>query len=415
MKKIVNVAFIGLGGRGLGLMDTVLDSIKDVHIVAVCDEYPDRAEKGEKKVKDKSGIIAKSFTDYREVLALDEVEAVIISASWEAHVPLAIAAMRAGKIVGLEVGGAYSIHDCYKLVEVQEETGVPFMFLENCCFGKTEMTVTNLVRKGRMGEIVHCHGAYAHDLRHEVCGGAKNRHYRLRNYMIRNCDNYPTHNLGPIAKLLYINRGNRMLTLSSVASKSVGLEDYVKRTGAYPELDGVRFKQGDVVLTHITCADGSVISLKLSTCTMQPYSREFTVGGTKGMYCENGNILVTDDTMDKGHKIGAYQDGFKRFEDYVPNCWRAYDESGMVEVHGGIDYLTLKVFFDCIKEEKEFPIDVYDAAAWMSISCLSEQSIAQGGAAVEIPDFTGGKWLLRAPKDVVDFDKEPGAYYQEKE
>ena len=43
------------------------------------------------------------------------------------------------------------------------------------------------------------------------------------------------------------------------------------------------------------------------------------------------------------------------------------------------------------------PIDVYDAAAWMSISCLSEQSVAMGGAPVAIPDFTNGKWMERAP------------------
>ncbi len=414
MGREVNVAFIGVGNRGKGLMDTVLDYIKDVNIVAVCDGYSDRAESAAESVKEKSGKTAKSFTDYKEVLALKEVEAVIISASWEAHVPLAIESMKAGKIVGLEVGGAYSIDDCHKLVETQEQTQTPFMFLENCCFDKRELTVTNLVRKGKFGEVINCHGSYSHDLRAEICGGAKNRHYRLRNYMMRNCDNYPTHNLGPIAKLLHINRGNRMLALSSVSSKSVGLADYVKRTGEYKELENARFKQGDVVLTHITCADGSLISLKLSTCTMQPYSREFTVSGTKGMYCENGDILVTEDTMDNGHRINGYTHRFEKFEEYVPNCWRSYEKSGVVDVHGGIDYLTLQTFFECIREGKEFPIDVYDAAAWMSISCLSEASIAKGGALVEIPDFTCGSWLIREPKDVIDFDKEPGEYYPSK-
>jgi len=40
------------------------------------------------------------------------------------------------------------------------------------------------------------------------------------------------------------------------------------------------------------------------------------------------------------------------------------------------------------------PVNVYDAAAWMSITPLSEQSIAQGGAPVAISDFTRGKWVL---------------------
>ena len=38
-------------------------------------------------------------------------------------------------------------------------------------------------------------------------------------------------------------------------------------------------------------------------------------------------------------------------------------------------------------------IDVYDAAAWMVVTCLSEESIAMGGAPVAFPDFTDGKWI----------------------
>ena len=41
--------------------------------------------------------------------------------------------------------------------------------------------------------------------------------------------------------------------------------------------------------------------------------------------------------------------------------------------------------------------EIDDAAAWMSISCLSEQSVALGGMPVPIPDFTNGKWLSRDP------------------
>ncbi len=39
------------------------------------------------------------------------------------------------------------------------------------------------------------------------------------------------------------------------------------------------------------------------------------------------------------------------------------------------------------------PVDVYDAAAWMSVTALSEKSIAEGGAPQTFPDFTRGKWI----------------------
>ena len=46
-------------------------------------------------------------------------------------------------------------------------------------------------------------------------------------------------------------------------------------------------------------------------------------------------------------------------------------------------------------------MDVYDCAAWMAVTCLSEQSIALGGIPVAFPDFTNGKWIYA--KDDSDF------------
>lgn len=69
--------------------------------------------------------------------------------------------------------------------------------------------VLNMVRQGVLGEIVHCQGGYRHDLRDEISFGRENRHYRFRNYLGRNGENYPTHELGPIANVLDINRGKK--------------------------------------------------------------------------------------------------------------------------------------------------------------------------------------------------------------
>ena len=91
------------------------------------------------------------------------------------------------------------------------------------------MMVLNMAEQGVLGEIVHCEGGYRHDLREEVAFGKENRHYRLSNYIHRNTENYPTHELGPIAKILHINRGNRLLSLTSVSSKAAGLKEYIKR------------------------------------------------------------------------------------------------------------------------------------------------------------------------------------------
>lgn len=43
-------------------------------------------------------------------------------------------------------------------------------------------------------------------------------------------------------------------------------------------------------------------------------------------------------------------------------------------------------------------MDVYDAATWMSITVLSEMSVAKGGAVMDIPDYTSGKWHMDVVK-----------------
>ena len=84
-------------------------------------------------------------TDYKELLTRNDIDEILVLASWECHVEIAIASMKAGKPVAIGVGGAYSVEDCYELVRVQVETGTKFMFLENCCYGRVELTILNIL------------------------------------------------------------------------------------------------------------------------------------------------------------------------------------------------------------------------------------------------------------------------------
>lgn len=276
----IRVGVVGLGCRGWHNINTMIKSDKGVRIVAVCDVYEDRCERAAEAVEKAGQNTPFKTTDYKELINNPDIDVVTVFSGWESHIEIAIAAMEAGKDVGMEVGGASSIEECQQLVDAQEKTGRRFMFLENCCYGKKEMLVRNMARDGLFGDIVHCHGAYAHDLRGEVSCGKENRHYRLYHYLNRNCENYPTHEIGPIAKLLDINRGNRMVRLVSVASKAMGIEQYIndrKDTFENKELIGKKFKQGDIVNTIITCENGETISIRLDTTLPRSYSREFTV------------------------------------------------------------------------------------------------------------------------------------------
>lgn len=400
MKETIKVAVIGMGNRGQSLLKHCILPQPGVQVVAVCDRYEDRVKLGVDMVLEAGQPQPKATQDYRELLDMPELDAALILTSWESHINLACDFMRAGKYTAIEVGGAYSVDDCWKLVRTHEETGTQCMILENCCYGREELMVLNMVRQGLFGEIVHCQGGYRHDLRQEVAFGRENRHYRFYNYLTRNGENYPTHELGPIANVLNINRGNRMLSLVSMASKSAGLHEYlVREKGPDHDASQMHFAQGDVVTTIIKCAGGETICLTLDTTLPRAYSRAFHVQGTKGMYMEDNNSIFLDG------KDNAYDfkwrekwDNAKEYRDqYEHPVWQSYLKEGVRGGHDGMDWLVLRAFFESVKNGTPAPLDVYDAAAWMSITALSEQSVAMGGAPVAIPDFTNGQWTSRAP------------------
>ncbi|MBQ6937430.1 MAG: Gfo/Idh/MocA family oxidoreductase [Clostridia bacterium] len=400
MTEKVKVGIFGLGLRGFSLLKHVCD-IENVKVTALCDLYEERIERATNYMKEKNIELPKFCTDdYHKLIACEDVDVVMIFAAWEAHIPAAIEAMRAGKSVAVEVAGAYSIDQCWELVKTYEETKTPIMMLENCCYGRRELMLLNMIKQGFFGNIAHCDGSYCHDLREEIIGGNVNKHYRLRNYMNRNCENYPTHELGPIAQWLNINHGNRMVSLTSTASKSVGLHDYVKKHHADDEeLMNTSFNQGDIITTVIKCAHGETIKLTLGTTLPRFYSRGLTVCGTDAFFDENTKTIVRDGEFTPEEEENWLKENIgneeKYLEEYEHPIWKKYQEEGVREGHGGMDWLVLNAFFDALKENTPMPIDVYDMATWMAITPLSERSIQMGSSPVEIPDFTNGKWCVK--------------------
>ena len=410
--RCVRLGVIGFGFRGIPQLDLLL-TMPDVEVAAVCDIHEDRVKTAQEHVRKARGVVPFGTTDYREVNAREDVEAVVIMTSWTTHALIAIDAMKHGKIVGTEVGGASSLDECWQLVRTSEETGVPLMLLENCCYNDTEMALLNMVRQGVFGELVHCRGGYMHDLRDEVGEGDLTLHYRQNNFLHRNGELYPTHELGPIAAYLKLNRGNRILSLVSMASKGIGEHAWLAEHRPDSPLVREKFCEGDVVTTMLKCANGETIVLTHDCTLPRPYSRGGYVQGVKGVWQEdNHGIYIEGRTpVDPKNWMHEWEPDKKYMEEYEHPLWRAYREFGLRGGHGGMDYLVLRAFIESIQKQVAFPIDVYDAASWMAVTCLSEQSIAMGSAPVPFPDFTDGRWIAREtrPGDMYSLD----AVYEE--
>ena len=105
LAREIHVAVVGLGARGRFSSFTIA-ATENVHVDAVCDLYEDRAREAADVILDRQGYRPIATQNFDDILALDSVEAVMIYTGWEAHIPLAIKAMKSGKWVALEVGGA---------------------------------------------------------------------------------------------------------------------------------------------------------------------------------------------------------------------------------------------------------------------------------------------------------------------
>lgn len=399
MEKL-KLAVIGLGQRGTSLLEHAILHMKDIECVAVCDTYQDRVDKLKNLIYKKTKVNAKGYLDYKELLDNEKLDCVIVSCSWNKHSEIAMYAMEKGVAVGAEVSGAYSLDECYELINTYEKTKTPFMLLENCCYGEYELCILNMVKKGLFGKVVSMEGGYRHDLREEVCFGNVNRHYRLNEYLTRCCDNYPTHEIGPIAKVLNINNGNRFTKLTSFASSYSTLSEYVleksKQTDKLDDIKGKEFKQADIVHTIINCENGEIVRITLDTSLPRPYSRSFTCQGTKAMYQEDGNYFFFDNNKIHHAREFAtnkfYNNGKFYAWKYRHPIWKWFKKRGVKGGHGGMDWLVLRAFFESVKNGEKMPIDVYDAATFMAVTILSEQSIKNGSVSVDFPDFTNGKY-----------------------
>lgn len=406
MDKKFKIGFIGYGRRGPGMLRTIA-YMPDVEVVAVCDLLEDRQKNAAEMVKAIAGNTPVCVTDYKELFNM-ELDAVINCASWADHSGIAIDCLNAGVPIGFEVGGAYSIDECWELVKAYEKTKTPCMMLTNSKFTKQNMAIVRMAHEGLFGKVIHCDGGYCHYMTKSVVEGHYDLgYYRLINYLLRNSENYPMHALGSIAEILELNRGNKILTVSSTASCSAGIREYIKETrGTDHPLYGADFAQGDIISTNLKCARGETISMRLDTVLPRPYSRKFEVHGTRGCYLEDGNMVYLKDYpetwSEEAHAL--YNNADKYIDKFLHPAWQRLEDerasgsaSDMNTGHGGTDHFVIRAFIDSVRMGLPMITDVYDAAMLMAITPLSEESIAKGGAPVMMPDFTKGRYLTRKP------------------
>ncbi len=385
----LRMGFIGVGSRGMGLLQLAL-GMPGIRVAAVCDIDPGRVRAAQDLVEsaDQARPAAYGATPraYRQLLARDDVEAVLIATPMQLHATMAVDALHAGKHVLSEVAAAVTLDECWDLVHAVRETGRTYMLAENVCYYRQNMTVLEMLRQGLFGPLTYAECGYVHDCRFLLYG--PDGKLTWRGELARRCSGnwYPTHSLGPVAQWMGINVTDRLERLVSFSTRSVGAAHYAREAlGLSEEAIGDGFI-GDSNTCLIQTESGALIDLRYDVASLRPVlsTTYFALQGERASYEDRNGLRVHVEGR-SAHEQWEAMDAY--LEEFPHPLWSRWHDVADASGHGGADFYAIQEFVDCVREGRPSPIDVVDAATWSSIIPLSAESVRLGGAPVEVPDF----------------------------
>jgi predicted dehydrogenase len=385
--KTAKVGFIGVGGRGTGLLKIFL-ALEGAVVPAICDINEEHLSKALDIVEKASGARPEGYSkgpyDYRRMLERSDLDAVLIATPPMLHAEMAVDAMNAGKNVGSEVPGAHTLKECWALVKTKEKTGRRYMLLENYVYANDRMMISNMMKQRVFGEPYYAECSYIHDcnsLRYNDDGSMTWRGERL---LDGHANIYPTHALGPVSKWMDINKSDRFVSLVSSESKPGGIIEYVnKKFGPDSPQAKAKWECAGMSVTLIKTEKDRLITVYYDSISPRPMSIFYLIQGSKGVFDSRKGIFI--DGVSPAEEWEPWQ---KYNDRYEHEYWKTRGEIASASGHGGGDYFSISDFAQMVREDREPNIDVYDSAAWSSVMPLSQESLRKGGKEVHFPDFT---------------------------
>jgi predicted dehydrogenase len=226
---------------------------------------------------------------------------------------------------------------------------------------------------GTLGKILYAEGEYNHpgdpnDVKFKKIYNYFPEHWR--NFLPRSY--YITHSLGPV-----------MWATGATPKKVTSFAAFAPIEGDAPTAS---FCGDRVSIVTTQNDDGSIF--RITGCA--------AFGGHHNAYRICGTEGQIENLRGMGNKVMLRYNGWSKPEGmddvnlYEPKWNDPDEEIFKTSGHGGGDYLTARVFLDCIKKGKqpEHPFDIYSAINMSSVAILAHRSMLEGGKPYDIPDFT---------------------------
>ena len=145
----VRIGFAGMGARAQELVDAIAASGANAEVVALCDAYRGRAERGKARAGGRAAIV----DDYRRLLDDRTIDAVFIATPDHWHSRMAIDAVSAGKDVYIEKPMTYTVDEGLDIIAAVDRHKRIFQVGSQGVSGARQATARELVKSGRLGAI----------------------------------------------------------------------------------------------------------------------------------------------------------------------------------------------------------------------------------------------------------------------
>jgi predicted dehydrogenase len=365
----LNVALVGAAGRG-GSFRAALEA-NGARIHAVCDLDAERLA----ACATATGA-DEQYTDYAEMLERSKLDAVVIGTPMPLHAPQAILALERDLHVLSEVPAAVSVQECRDLVAACRRSSAVYMMAENYTYIRPNVLVRELARQGLFGEVYYGEGEYLHELKglNEIT--TWRRHWQTGIAGVT----YGTHSLGPLLQWMAGDRVTRVCCADAACR--------------YRDPRGDLYAQQTPVMLCQTVR-GGLLKIRVDMISDRPHAMtNYQLQGTDGAYesarggpGEAGKIWLRELSAEpKWVPLDSLIDIDSFADRFLPEIWRHPPEEARQAGHGGGDYYEVLDFLRAICGEAPCPIGVHEAMDMTLPGLVSQQSILQEGAWVEVPD-----------------------------
>lgn len=358
---------IGIFGASRG-MDLAKDfMLNGCDIVAICDYRKECLEEASKELGNTVAVY-ESFDEFIE----HDMDAVVLANYFYEHAPYAIKCFKRGIHVFSECISNGTMAEGVALIRAFEKSNSIYMLAENYPQMIFNREIKRICDGGTLGKILYAEGEYNHPGNPFDDKFLKRYNYfskHWRNFLPRTY--YITHSLGPV-----------MWATGATPVKVTAFAVFAPRNEDEPSAS---YGGDRAAIVTTQNDDGSVF--RVTGCAgFGAHHNSYRVCGTDGQI---ENLRGMDGKIMLRYNDWTKPEGAEEINLYAPS-WNDKDEEIIKSSgHGGGDYLTVRMFIDCIKAriQPEHPFDIYSAVNMSSVAILSHRSMLDGGKPYDIPDF----------------------------